>query len=113
MLLQDGNAEAVALLLEHRAAVETVGVIDCKGRTALHLAAAEGNAEAVALLLEHGAAVGVADSDRRTALHLAAREENVQAVALLLEHRVDVGVIDCPDGCPVLKKQGNAPQVSL
>ncbi|GIK03248.1 ankyrin-2 [Aspergillus viridinutans] len=65
----DGNTEAIRLLLDHGA---TITASDDEGCTALHFAAESGNHEAVQLLVDKGADIFAFDYNAYTPLDLAA-----------------------------------------
>jgi ankyrin repeat protein len=100
-----GHADAVRLLLEHRADVD---IKDNVGGTALIWASADGHCDVVELLLQNEARnarsrsdkilferfVNAEDKDGKTSLYEAARGGREATVRLLLEHRADVHAVD-------------------
>lgn len=85
--VKEGNADAVALLLQHGA---DVNVRDATGSTPLHYAAAKKDARTERLLLEHGAEVNCANGEGDTPLHEIMRHGwSRDAAVALLEHGAD------------------------
>ncbi len=87
-----GHGDAVKVLLDHGAAVDTSD----KSRfanTALDAAVAANHADVVRILLAAGAPVNVRDSVRATPLHKAAAHGNPDIVRMLLEKGADVSAV--------------------
>ncbi|KAA0157123.1 hypothetical protein FNF29_00475 [Cafeteria roenbergensis] len=76
--------DAVVTVLLARGA--DTGVLDTRGRTALHVAAETGRAAAIALLFEADADVRARDLAGDTPLHAACRADQPHAVAAMLAH---------------------------
>lgn len=81
--VQQGNREAVALLLKEGAPVDARSQT---GRTPLHVAARRGDATLVALLLAKGADPNARARGGVTPLHLAARAGHVEVMGILLRN---------------------------
>ncbi|XP_064626190.1 transient receptor potential cation channel subfamily A member 1-like isoform X2 [Lineus longissimus] len=64
-----------------------VGLVDQKGRSALHHAAEKGQIEVLEYVLSLGEDINLKDDDGNTALHLAAQSGKKEAVRFLLEHK--------------------------
>jgi ankyrin repeat protein len=86
-----GNDVVVAVLLHHRAQVESR---DASGMTPLHLAAIRGHYQAMQFLLGDHADVDVRASDDKTPLRMACDGGHLACVELLLEHRAKVNARD-------------------
>jgi ankyrin repeat protein len=86
-----GHKDAVQVLLEHRADVNTVShsKIDyIPSNTALHAAiAGERNLDVIKMLLQNDASTTIFDSNGHTCLHVAAfHDNNKEIISLLIEH---------------------------
>jgi ankyrin repeat protein len=68
----------------HSPSTSLSNMVDCVGRSSLHLAAMNGNTSIVNLLLSNGANIDLADKDGNTPLHLAinCRHEDVTRILL-------------------------------
>ena len=86
-----GDETMVALLLDHRAALESKSD---DGQTPLILAAGQGHTIVVRLLLDRGAALRARDDHRRTALWHAAENGRIDTIERLIERRADVQASD-------------------
>lgn len=71
-----------------------VNSCDSKGRTALHVAAANDDVDAVCRLIEWGADVNIYDHRKRTPIHDAAAGGNTKTTMLLLEVGADMNAKD-------------------
>jgi uncharacterized protein len=94
-----GNADAVKVLLDHKASVNVKEPY--KGQTALMWAAAEGNAAAASVLLEFGADIKARSKKGFSALLFAVREDHADVVKVLLRHGANVNEVG-PDGTTAL-----------
>jgi hypothetical protein len=85
---QEGQADAVHVLLDHGAHVNPQD--HPLQWTPLHFASAEGNLKVVQLLLEHEATLNARSEADNTPVRLASREGHLEVVRLLLSHGADV-----------------------
>ena len=83
-----GQPEAARLLIENRAAVDTVATNPTQVMP-LHSAASARNLEAARLLLEHGAPVNARQQAGWIPIHAAAQNGDRPMVELLLKHHAD------------------------
>ncbi len=95
-----GNAEAVKVLLDHGAAVDSQDSSRF-ANTPLDAAVAANHADVVRVLLAAGAHVNVRDSADYTPLHKAAANGNADIVRLLLERGADVAAVRKGAGTPL------------
>ena len=79
-LMEASNKKTAELLLARKA---SIGMLNDKGSSALHEAAARGRPGVVKLLLEHGADAELKDDDGATALSLARAGKHTEAVGVL------------------------------
>lgn len=86
-----GNDDVVAVLLHHRAQVDTQDVL---GMTPLHLSASRGHYKVMEYLLRDYADVDTCTLDGRTPLRLACDGGHLTCVELLLEYRAKVNARD-------------------
>ncbi|CAH3180194.1 unnamed protein product [Porites evermanni] len=87
-----GSLETVKRLANHDPSICRIMLIDFKGQTPLHKAAASDHVHVVEYLLDQGAAVDPPDRDRCTPLFRAAEKGGVETIQLLLERGADVTV---------------------
>ncbi|BGP25243.1 acyl-CoA-binding domain-containing protein 6 [Rhodotorula toruloides] len=78
-----GDAQALAIYMQDKAARDGVNQRDSYGYTALHLAVDRGNSAAVKVLLGVGADRSIPDEDGNTALDLARLAEHEDLTAIL------------------------------
>jgi len=88
----ENKLEVVKCLLKHGA---WVNVKDCKGQTALHMAAQNKNLEIMKELLNWKATTTVMDHLGQTPLHCSAEKGDLNAVTMLLRSWFDVYRKDC------------------
>jgi ankyrin repeat protein len=86
-----GHKDAVELLLEHGAQINTLAKNPAFPFAPLHSAMSAGHKDIVLLLLARGADVNVREGGGMTVLHEAAGLGNIEYVNLLLEHGADAG----------------------
>jgi uncharacterized protein len=90
------SAAAVALLVQHGAAVE---VCDCEARTPLMIAACSGSSNCCAALIAAGANVLHSDARGFTALHVAAMTGGAELVQVLLAAGADCVMNNQAESC--------------
>ncbi|KAJ8181864.1 hypothetical protein LV157_006615 [Aspergillus fumigatus] len=109
-----GDIDAIQMLLDSGADVNSMDDQPGTGYTALHHASAQGHSIAVRLLLHHNADVDKLGSDGMTPLHLAAQNGHDESVRILLEHGTDVNQrtrLDHMTALHVAAEAGNLPVV--
>lgn len=94
MACEQGSLPIVKYLVSKDPALCRITIVDCKGRTPLHMAAGKNHAEIVEFLLENGAALDPKDDERRSPLFRAANYGAHSVVKLLMDHGADVTVRD-------------------
>ncbi|XP_053707426.1 protein TANC2 isoform X1 [Synchiropus splendidus] len=87
-----GHRDAVALLLDHGAQVDTRSH---DGLTALGFAASAGHMEVVSMLIQHRAKVGHVDGSGRCVLVHVAQRGHLQVLRFLLKHTVEWNCTTC------------------
>lgn len=80
---------------------------DAKGRTALHVAAANDDVDGVCRLMEWGADVNIKDDKKRTPIHVAAASGNMKTTMLLLEVGADMNAKDDREYTAVAHAEAN------
>jgi ankyrin repeat protein len=109
-----GDIDAIQMLLDSGADVNSMDDQPGTDYTALHHASAQGHSIAVRLLLHHNADVDKLGSDGMTPLHLAAQNGHDESVRILLEHGTDVNQrtrLDHMTALHVAAEAGNLPVV--
>jgi hypothetical protein len=102
----NGNKDAVAVLLEHKADPNFRYSSD-SAATPLHQAAQQGVVEIAELLLDKGAKVDARDKYGKTPLHWAVGSRQLEAARLLLEHKADPNAMDVSGATPLDYAKGN------
>jgi ankyrin repeat protein len=87
----DGNVALVTALLNGDVGRRAdISAQNTRGRTALHLAAADNMVDVVKVLLAHGAPVNASSDGRWTALHNAAQNGHAEVASLLVDAKARV-----------------------
>jgi Ankyrin repeats (3 copies)/Ankyrin repeat len=89
---ENGNGDAVQLLLDNGAEVDAVAIDS--GCTALHYAASLGHVDLCELLVRHGANPDAQTVSLETPLHLAVASGHSKVVALLLKYHARLDIRD-------------------
>jgi len=94
MACEQGAMPIVQYLVSKDPAVCRITLVDCKGKTPLHMAAKRNHAQLVSFLLEKEASVDPKSDERRTPLFMAAENGAVDVLKLLMESGADVTIRD-------------------
>lgn len=94
MACEQGAMSIVQYLVGKDPAVCRITLVDCKGKTPLHMAAKRNHAHVVSFLLEKEAFVDPKSDERRTPLFMAAENGAVDVLKLLMERGADVTIRD-------------------
>jgi ankyrin repeat protein len=92
----EGNAEVMELLLQHKADVH-IRSTDGNRRTLLHW---HSDAKLVQILLDHGADINALNAHHETPLYKAAEKGRLEVVRVLLEHGADFHIRGKGDQTP-------------
>ncbi len=114
-LIAAGDIAAASQSLEKNQAL--AGLIDFRGRTPLHEAAARGASDLVSLLLKSGASINQQDTEGRTALHLAGLSAHPEVFKILLAGGANLTIVDKDERNPIhllcLSSDAEAPLVEI
>ncbi|CAO3677126.1 unnamed protein product [Umbelopsis ramanniana] len=87
LAVEQGNTQAVEVLLQHNAKLENYHQI---GFTPFMIACINGEIESLKMLLKYGQKVITLEGGRSDPLHRAVHKENTELLELLLEHGADI-----------------------